>query len=216
MKSVRGVFSLLVVGAGLAVAGAAASATVLYDNLSAPIDGEDFISAVGATFSVGPLADSFSTGGSAMSLTDLKVRVSGDPASNGDVGISLLADNSASPGAFIATLGGIAAGSLGSDLVYDFSLASPIALAANTRYWIELTTTNVSATWPFSLDLSGTGVASEFFFSAGAPAPNFEGPYLMRVEATVPEPATVGLVGLAMLALAMLRRKKAWSNVVQD
>jgi hypothetical protein len=213
MKSAREVFSLLIVGAGLALAGIPASATVLYDNLSAPIDGEDFISSEVAS-SVAPLADSFSTGGSVMSLTDLKVRVSGDPASNGDVGISLLADNSTSPGALIATLGSIAAGSLGTDLVYDFSLGSPIALAPNTRYWIQLTTLNPSATWPFSSDVSGTGVASEFFFSAGDTAPNFIGPYLMRVEATVPEPGTVGLVGLSMLALAMLRRKKPWSNVV--
>jgi hypothetical protein len=211
MKSARGVFSLLVVGAGLALAGIPASATVLYDNLSAPIDGEDSIS------SIGPLADSFSTGGSVMSLTDLKVRVSGDPASNGDVGISLLADNGTSPGAFIATLGSIAAGSLGTDLVYDFSLASPIALASNTRYWIELTTLNPSATWPFSFDVSGTGVGSEFFANSTGVTSNFDGPYLMRVSAeaaTVSEPAAVSLVGLSILALAMLRRRKACSNVV--
>jgi hypothetical protein len=209
MKSARGVFSLLVVGVGLALAGAAASATVLYDNLSAPIDGEDSISALG------PLADSFSTGGSVMLLTNLRVMVSGDPASNGDIGISLLADNGTSPGASIAMLGSIAAASLGTDLLYDFSPASPITLAPNTRYWIELTTLNASATWPFSFDVSGTGVGSEFFSNSTGVASNFDGPYLMRVSATVPEPATVGLVGLSMLALAMLRRKKVWSNVVR-
>jgi hypothetical protein len=197
------------VGVGLARAGAAASATVLYDNLSAPIDGEDSISALG------PLADSFSTGGSVMLLTNLRVMVSGDPASNGDIGISLLADNGTSPGASIAMLGSIAAASLGTDLLYDFSPASPITLAPNTRYWIELTTLNASATWPFSFDVSGTGVGSEFFSNSTGVASNFDGPYLMRVSATVPEPATVGLVGLSMLALAMLRRKKVWSNVVR-
>jgi hypothetical protein len=214
MKIARGVFSLLVVGAGFALAATAVSATVLYDNLNARNDGEDFISSAGATFSAGPLADSFSTGGSVTSLTDLKVRVSGDPASNGDVGISLLADNSTSPGAFIAALGSITANSLGTDLVYDFSLGSPIPLAPNTRYWIELTTANVSATWPFSFDVNGTGVASEFFANSTGVDSNFDGPYLMRVTA-VPEPATLGLVGLSLLALAMLRRKKARSKVVQ-
>jgi hypothetical protein len=201
MKSARGVFSLVVLGAGLALAGTPASATVLYDNLSASITAEDFVSSFG-------LADSFSTGGSAVSLTDLKVMVSGDPASTGDVSISLLADNSTSPGGLIATLGGIVAGSLGTDVVYDFALVSPIALVPDTRYWIELMTSNDSVTWPWSLDVSGTGVGSEFYANADGVFPNEFGPYLMQVNA-VPEPAAISLIGISILALGILRRSKA-------
>jgi len=202
MKSARGVFSLVVVSAGLALAGIPASATVLYDNLSASISGEDFVS------SSGPVADSFSTGGSAVSLTDVKVMVSGDPTSTGDISVSLLADGSTSPGGLIATLGSIVAGSLGTDVVYDFSLVSPMALASDTRYWIELTTSNDSVTWPWSLDVSGTGVGSEFFANSSGVSPNEFGPYLMQVNA-VPEPAALSLIAISILALGILRRKNA-------
>jgi hypothetical protein len=119
-----------------------------------------------------------------------------------------LADNSTSPGGLIATLGGIVAGSLGTDVVYDFALVSPIALVPDTRYWIELMTSNDSVTWPWSLDVSGTGVGSEFYANADGVFPNEFGPYLMQVNA-VPEPAAISLIGISILALGILRRSKA-------
>ena len=73
MKILRVLFVLVIAGIGLAFVAIPARATVLYDDLYNPISGHSPIS------SFGPLADSFSTGGSAVSLGDVKVLVSGAP-----------------------------------------------------------------------------------------------------------------------------------------
>lgn len=156
----------------------------------------------------GPLADSFSTGGTSITLTDVKVDLGTgflDPSAT----VSLLGDNSTSPGSLISTLGNVNVS--GAATVYDLSGLS-LSLAANTRYWIEVSATDSSIIWPWSTDTSGTGVGSEYFYYQNGVFPNTEGPYLMEVSgisgASVPEPPVLPLFALGFLAMAYLGRRR--------
>ena len=79
---------------------------------------------------------------------------------------------------------------------------SNVPLAANTRYWIELSTSNGSLEWSYSGANDGIGVANEYNFYAGVVYHNADfTPYQMSIGSAVPEPSTwatmlVGFVGL--------------------
>ena len=152
-----------------------AHADSLYDNLSnAP-------GSILGTFPIatyptgtGPEGDSFSTGTSPFSLTDVVLKLQGvqDSAS---FDVTLFTDNDTlcAPGP-VCTGGpltplytianNISDNSLSTSLAdYDFSLASPLTLDAKTRYWIIASSTDNSGTlWSYTQDLSGIGVAGEF------------------------------------------------------
>ncbi len=183
-------------------------ADVLYDNLGAAPGGADPIGSNG-----GPLADSFSTGASPFDFTSLTVLLDGT-ASTGTITAYLLSDSSTSPGAVLDTIGEISETGIDGTPT-QYTLDTSISLSADTRYWIELTSTDVSSVdWSWSTDVSGPGVGSEYFSNyAGTGSPRVfpndpNGPYQMEVSgslAAVPEPRTIslllaaGLVGLAFL-----------------
>jgi hypothetical protein len=79
----------------------------------------------------------------------------------------LLPDAAISPdfGAPLEVIAGIADSSLtGSAAAYDYVFSTPVALAANTRYWIGLDdpTNGSSAVWSWVAANEGTGTASEY------------------------------------------------------
>jgi hypothetical protein len=185
-----------------------AGSVVLYDNLLAATDGADPVN------SFGPLADSFSTGGSATTLTDVQVNLTfqGSPNPAGQVTVYLLADSSTSPGPVLDTLGTVSDAQLspppGSSTIVDIPGLS-IALGASTRYWIELVDTTplgaggTSIYWNWSLDTSGTGVANEYLSNQNGVFPNAgNGPYQMLVQGVtsgaIPEPSSAVLLGLGL------------------
>jgi hypothetical protein len=94
---------------------------------------------------------------------------------------------------------------------FDITLATPFALAANTRYWIEISGTAASTTsWSFDQTNVGTGVAAEYNYYAGAVAANSAfTPYQMQItdSATTPEPATWSLIIMAGVGLVLRRQK---------
>ena len=185
------------------VLGAGARAEVLYDNLGAVTTGTDPV------LGFGPLADSFSTGSQALTFNSVTILIDGNPAGTGLTGITLNADNGTSPGAVIA--GGAFPDSFTSATLMPLTATGSISLAANTRYWIELTSLdNSSVNWAWSFDTSGVGVAGEFFSNQTGVHPNTGGPYQMEVIGTssVPEPATwaMMLVGFGGLGVFMRRR----------
>jgi len=195
----------------IAAQGSAVNADILYDNLSVSSGGTASVSSLDH----GPLADSFSTGVSPTSLTDVKLLLGASaPVDGGSFSVTLLSDSSTSPGSLLTTIGTVNDSSLSTSLgTVDLSLATPYALTANTRYWIEVSGTSTSGVWSFTAVNSGTGVAGEYNFYAGLVKANSDfTPYQMQVNTStvaVPEPGTltVALGTIAIAALAIARRR---------
>jgi hypothetical protein len=187
-----------------------AAADTLYDSLSASSAGYNLIS--DANF--GPLADSFSTGSSAFLLRDVQLALKVDnPTTTGTVTVSLLSDNYTSPGVSLATLGTINDSALSAytPATVDFAQATAIDLAANTRYWVEVSATDdSSAGWSYTADTSGVGVVTEynansFWVYNNSPS---DGPYQLQLNGiSVPLPGAIWLFGSALGGFTALRRR---------
>lgn len=113
------------------------------------------------------------------------------PLSTGSITVALYSSttgNPPAPSSQIAVLGTLSDTSLtGSTAVYDFPVPN-IPLAAGTRYWIVVSSSNDSiAYWAWGAD-AGTGVTTEYFFNYGAVHPNSGGPYLMEATVGAPVP----------------------------
>jgi hypothetical protein len=191
-----------------------ANAGVLYNNIGAQAYFEDHITDTGAQ-AFGPLYASFSTGAYTSMLTDLQLRLGvGDPADGGSFTVSLLSNAGLNPGGMLASLGTVLDSTLSpaQSSVIDIRIGTPIALAADTRYWIELSSDNTSATWAYSFDLSGAGVAGEYYDNADGVYPNnsseWPGAYQMSVTA-VPEPLSVALFLSGLVGIGVVRRRNS-------
>ena len=197
--------------------------TILYNNVDHSVygGGGNYGITNGSTDQAsGPLADSFSTGSSAIYLTDVKVSLTyfgtiGD----GSTHVDLFSDSSTAPGTLLTTVGTLADTNLTNGLViYDFTLSTPYELAANTRYWIGLRAdpTNGSvAAWSSSDSAAGTGVGSEYLQYQGGIYTNDNGPWNMEViGSAVPEPTSIVSAFSGFMCLAWyswLRKRKTAS-----
>jgi len=208
-KTAAAFVAVAMIGASAGAANAVTGGTILYDNLDTATVGAGPYS----DNELGPIAASFSTGGAAVSLGTVSVLLQElltDPPSDYAT-IALLGDDNTSPGAVIATVGTV----YDSQLTFSpstFSFSGGEQLAANTRYWIEITGTTYSVgAWNAAADDSGTGVANEYFSTFNGVAPNAAGAFQMEVTAepagvsAAPEPsawllmiAGVGGVGLLL------------------
>ncbi len=203
---------------GMLSFGAGAKAGVIYNNLPP-------VTTSGGTdpFAVdGPSFNSFSTGSSVSVLTDVKLMLSGTPGV-AQFTVSLLSDSSKSPGSLLATLGTFSDGTLTpSASVYNVPVAA-YALAAGTRYWVELNTAPTGPTssvaWDYATNATGIGVSGEYWaynpsgvLTVTANADN-SGPFQMEVttsvSSAVPEPGTLYqiLTALGIGVSAIARRR---------
>ena len=196
-----------------------ANAVTLFDSITGSIDVVS--DSVGID---GPLYASFSTVAGVVNLTEVQVVLSAEVTTDGgSVNISLWSDNGGpSPGSSVALLGTIADSAMtGSPAIYSLSGLSQ-SLAANTRYWIELSTSDQSsAGWWYTDNTTGTGVLGEYWLTNYSPGvvpnagdSNYDAfPYEMRVFASTSEtplPAALPLFASGLGALGALgwRRKR--------
>ena len=202
----------------LAAGTANASYIILFDNLNNTLTTGSL-----SVANAGPLAASFSTGASSVDLADVKLdlNMNQEPPTP-YITVALFSDSSTSPGTQLTTIGTLSDGNFGSPGVYDFPLSTSYLLAANTRYWIELSSsTNSSQNWDTASTATGTGVASEYYSVAGTVSANngaSSTPFQMQVNAdpatpsAAPAPASIWLlsVGAAgLMGYSRLRRMKA-------
>ena len=162
----------------------------------------------------GPLYDSFSTLGSAFDVTQVQILVGLNGENPATPGASIqvaLYNNGAgnTPGSLKQVIGTVLDSALSTTSfgVVSFNSLS-ITLAADTRYWIGLSSPNTAGLWSVATDDSGTGVAGEFFSNAGGTSPNVGQPYQMQVSGdtvttATPLPAALPLfvTGLGLLGL---------------
>lgn len=99
---------------------------------------------------------------------------------------------------------------------------SSIPLAADTRYWIELSTSTSSLQWSFAAVNDGIGVANEYNLYAGSVSANEAfTPFQMSIGSAVPEPSTwalmlAGFAGLGFVGYRFSRKSAAlahWSEM---
>ena len=80
----------------------------------------------------------FQTGASALLLDDIQVVLGAPTSGGGTLTFTLNADSSGSPGAVIATIGtSPLIASFSAEAAYTITPVGPLALAANTTYWIQ-------------------------------------------------------------------------------
>jgi len=208
--------AVAIVGVSAGAAYATTGVDTLYDNLNETTQGANPYS----DFTLGPLANSFSTGSTAVTLGTVSVmfqEVFADPPSDYAT-VSLFADNNSTPGALIATLGTVSDSQISSNSKI-FSFNGGQQLAADTRYWIEVSGTDGSAgAWNLDGNNAGTGVAGEYFSNANGVSSDINGAYQMDVTAqttavsAAPEPSTwlLMMVGIGGAGLWLRRAKKSF------
>jgi len=161
--------------------------------------------------------------GASRRATRPSLRVRPEDGSGGSITVALYSDNDTSPSGQLTVIGTLPDSSLptsSSGGAVDFPLATAYPLAANTRYWIGLTSSNDSvADWLETNVTTGTGVAGEFLFADDGVMPNNPEtePFIMQVDngspsiSPTPAPPTLvlGLLGIACLGLYFARRRFA-------
>jgi hypothetical protein len=205
--------------AGTALVSTSASATILFDSLSAtPSGNADPLIYIDphTGLTSASLYASFSTDAGTYSQFQVQLLLQGTP-DPGGVLVSLLSSISPgptpTPGSVLTTIGTISDTQLTSGLG-TLSLTTSYTLAANTRYWVQLSNlndTNTTASWSWTSDNTGVGVSGEYRDN-----PPFGGvtgndlPYQMQVNATpLPTSWIMMLTGLAGFGLlAAYRRRK--------
>lgn len=163
--------------------------------------------------SYGTLAQSFNGGSQAEPLDSVALLLVNGSTANlgGSIQVSLLADNSNTPGTALISLGSLpdsAVGTTGS--AYVFTPATSYQLQPYTQYWIEVTApTQDTLQWGYSLDTTALGVGGQYAYDAldGVNPVAGWGAYQMDVE--VPEPGTLALVLSGLGALGFRRRRRS-------
>jgi hypothetical protein len=157
-------------------------------------------------------ADDFLIGGGAI-ITDLSWW--GRSVGGGDNFVfTFYADGGGVPGAVLHTTGGTLAGvpddpggPTGPVTLYSSTLAAPFAAAAGTRYWLSIFNGAADASWNWLIADSNSNGAVQ----GTNPGPPWDRPasdLAFQLSTTVPEPATLALIGAGLGLAATARRRR--------
>ncbi len=213
---------------------AAANATVLYDNLPANVQAID--SGLGLAGN-GFIANQFLTGSSSYTLSSnsdpsnpdgITLNLTSQDGTTAGYQLQILSDAGNTPGTVIGNLSN-PAGGFSSDFNNNvFTPIGTIGLAANTKYWVELVSTNNSGaltSWDYIVGAPQSPLAvpnqpNLAFYQVGfAQGSTSSDNFLMRVNATpvslgatpTPIPGAVWMMGSALLGLVTSSRRKSRS-----
>ena len=157
---------------------------------------------------------SFSTLASAFALQTVELALADKVApTTGGFTVNLVADSSTTPGGLLDVIATEPDTFLTTSLT-DYTFATNIALAPNTRYWIEVLANPTNSSvggWELTQTLTGPEVSTEYFGqNSGFVDPNSTAGFAFEMNldgVNTPEPSTIflGLIGLAILAAHRLR-----------
>ncbi|MDE2005089.1 MAG: hypothetical protein KGI51_00880 [Rhodospirillales bacterium] len=203
----------LVVAAALLLSGAGnfARADVLFNNTGLIPKGSISVSSA--------LYQSFSTGSFGVDLTSLSLSmVASQPTDGASFKVSLYGDSGNHPSGPMGRLAVVADSSLSTTAsILQIASFAPKALAANTRYWIQLSsfgTPATSAAWSFVNSSRGANVSSQFSLNTagvvGVTPDSASGVSVFVMQAIgVPEPGSFWLLSIAALLLSSVASRRS-------
>lgn len=162
-------------------------------------------------------AVSFTTSGTTFNITSATMRLVNYTTPADTAQLSFRADDNDAPSQII--LASLQSPTSGSDAFgnFTFTATSTITLAANTKYWMVITSPDAGD--PFAWARSEEVVTPTGVFTFGIQAISYNsgtnwqqgsnGPHSFSIEGTaVPEPATILFLGLGLVGLLILRRRR--------
>ncbi|HTZ70509.1 MAG TPA: Hint domain-containing protein, partial [Acetobacteraceae bacterium] len=154
--------------------------TIIFDSTGDPISGT---SGIGSAAN----AQSFTTDASASVLEDIKLDLASFDPGAGTITVSLWTDNGGPGlGTDLGTLATIDDSTLsGTPTLVDITPSGSETLTANTRYWIEVTSTGDGDSWAYSTSTGGPEVATEYVDVNNAVSTDIAGdPWIASIEIT--------------------------------